>query len=144
MILRRQLRASFVRHEPSPEDDLRLRRRLRRLAVLLVGAVLLLMLASWIRHSQTQHLRKMLLRQQLWQLRSAVLIYSSRFGAMPRELAVLEQTSVTPPQGGKPIRLMEDVPKNGRGDYLDPLGYPYRFDPTSGTVASTAPCCSNW
>lgn len=144
MILRRQLRASFVRHEATPEVAFERRRRVKGLMILLVSALGLLGFMQWIRHSQEQHLQKIMLRQQLWQMRSALLLYNTQFGKMPSDLDALARATVKVSNAGSSMTLVENLRRDGKGRIVDPLGYPYRYDPRSGVIASSAPCCQHW
>lgn len=144
MIERKVLAASFVRHEPPAKDLVdRPDHRLRKVALI----VLLLVAAAvglWVRDSQRTHLKEIMIRQQLWQLRNAVMVYHAKHGFLPKDLSVVLETSYTDPVTGKEVKLVENIGRDDQGRVVGPLGYPYTYDPVTGIVQSEAPCCRNW
>ncbi len=144
MIQKKMLEASFVRHDEN-EDLHRLAERHagRRMALALLLA-LLVAGVFWLRNSQSRHVKEMLLRQQLWQLRSAAMIYHAKFGRLPPDLVSMVGVEYADPATGKRIKLLENIEVDEDGEIVDPMGSVYEYDKTTGTVRSTATCCRNW
>jgi hypothetical protein len=144
MIERKVLEASFVRHEPPPKDLVERPSHIMRKVALFLLLLMAVAVALWVRDSQRTHLKEIMLRQQLWQLRNAVMVYHAKHGALPKNLEVLLETAYADPVSGKKVRLVENVGKDEQGRVVGPLGYPYDYDPVMGTIKSQAPCCRDW
>lgn len=112
----------------------------------IVGAVALA--AAWYIFlaavAQVEHVRQIQLRQELRQIRNAVILYAGLYKMPPPDLATLARVQVEDHAGGQPFRLIEGVRLDARGQMIDPLGYPYLYDRDAGTVRSQAPCCCYW
>lgn len=143
MILRRDLRATEVRHEPSDVETVEATPKLRHvlLVVLFLAAAVFVF---WLQQSQRQHFKEIEVRQQIWQIRNALITYRARFNDAPADLDALAHAVFTDSATGNVIPLMDGVKFDKSGNMIDPLGYPYVYDRERGTVFSTAPCCKNW
>jgi hypothetical protein len=145
VLSRKKLQASFQRVEEEPEDTASGRRRpLWEYFVLFPLIALSFYAAIFLGHQQVVHVREMLLRQQLWQMRNAVTIYFVMHEGMPPNLKALAMAQVADKRGGVFFPLLENVRIDDEGQVIDPLGYPYNYNEATGKVTSTAPCCSNW
>ena len=145
VISRKRLRASFHRvKEDDEEPALRPRRPLWEYVLLLFFVGLALYAIIFVGYQQTRHYREMMLRQQLWQIRSAILIYYTLHDALPPDLKSLVMSQISDPRAGVFFPLLEGVRVDDAGRTIDPLGYPYAYDASEGRVKSVAPCCSDW
>jgi hypothetical protein len=142
MLLRKQLRASFVKEGEEGAEEAGQVKKVRLPFIILFALVLGVFL--WIRHSEEKHLEQMLLRQQLSQLRNAVVIYMAQNSRFPTDLKALAMATLPTPGGGAPQPLLQGIGTDKEGRLVDPMGYPYIYDPVSGMVSTTAPCCRIW
>lgn len=145
MILKRQLQASLAM---AGDVEAMKRLRWRGIGRSLLFAVLALMLAVgtfyWLERNQRNHLRSMLLRQQLWQIRNAVIAYSTNNSALPPDLKSLAEATFVDPSTGNIIPMMENIGRDSEGRLVDTFGNPFNYDPSTGRVSSITPCCRDW
>ena len=146
MVLSRELKASAIPEElldQEEESEFERQRRQRRWPFLLFLLAIALVVL-WITPSQQQHIREMLVRQQVQQIRVALMLYRARFNEAPSSLKVLADARFIDPRSGMAIPYLEGVRFNRDGRMVDPMGYPYDYDAQQSLVRSTAPCCSKW
>lgn len=118
--------------------------RLRRLCYYLIPLLVMAGFILWLRYSQERHISEMMTRQQIWQIRNALLVYYVLFESKPPDLETLAHTKFIEPTTGKEIMFMDGVKFDKKGRMIDPLGYPYIYDIEKGMIYSTAPCCKDW
>lgn len=92
---------------------------------------------------QVKHFRQVMVRQQLWQIRNAVLMYNTLYRNIPPDLVTLARTTVKDPRSSIDFPLLENVRVEGN-KVFDPLGYEFDYNSIVGTVSSRAPCCTLW
>jgi hypothetical protein len=143
MILRRNLRTTEVRHEAS-EEEIVLSTPSPRHIFLIVLFLVAAAIGFWLQHSQKQHFKEIAVRQQIWQIRNALVAYRAKFSDAPADLGTLAHAVFADPSTGKEIPLLDGVQLDKDGQMIDPLGYPYIYDRVRGAVFSTAPCCRDW
>lgn len=105
------------------------------------GAVLWILIVAV--SSEIHHIQKMRLRNQLWQMRNAIIIYYVVNGNFPPNISKLVEAKVENPDGS--VRpLLEHIKVNRDGEVVDPLGYNYIYNSVTGSVLTAAPCCKDW
>ena len=141
---RKRLQASFRRLHEEEVSSSKRHRPLWEYGLLLFFIGIALYAIIFIGYQQARHVREMLLRQQLWQIRNAVLIYYTLHDEMPPDLKTLVMAQISDPRASIFFPLLEGVVLDEQGRAIDPLGYPYVYDPSVGKVRSVAPCCQDW
>jgi len=99
---------------------------------------------AFILHNQIDGYRKIVLRQQLFQMRNALFTYYVLFKEFPADLSMLAGGAADYPKDEAFLHLFENLDVDAKGRVLDPLGYPYEYRNKSGRVRSSAPCCHSW
>lgn len=120
-----------------------LKRRRRYVAVALITLVVAGVVV-WIRLTQTEHLKKIMLRHELFRIRHSVMLYDVLTKELPPDIETLLVTQVKDPISGKTFPALEEVGTDKNGRLVDPFGYLYEYDSQTGIVHSTAPCCKGW
>ena len=120
------------------------RRPLWEYFVIIPVVALSLMVTVSLFRKEMSHVRQMMLRQQLLQIRSGILVYHALNHMLPSDLRTLAYARTVAVPGGESFPLVEGIGFNGNGEAVDSLGYPLRYNPSTGRVASTAPCCQYW
>jgi len=92
---------------------------------------------------QREEERAHMLKIELMQIRSAILVFMTRYGVLPKDLKTVADVDITF-TGSQRIQLLEGMRFDDQGRMVDPFGYFYTYDPTTGIVYSSAPCCRNW
>lgn len=146
--MKNMLELKFVKKKKESDDDnawIVSRKRRRSLWERVIFAVVFLIVGYflWLSYSEIGHIRRIMLRQQLFGIRNAVMMYSVMRGELPQSLAVLTRTEAKD-KGDVPFNLLGGVRLNEKGEVIDPFGYPYSYDNTSGKVHSKAACCQSW
>lgn len=146
MITQKQIKASIrLIEDEDVESQKRGRRRsLWEYFVLFPLIALSFYSVAYLFRGQVTHYRKIMLRQQLFQIRNALLVYHVLNSRFPSDLSILAGESVADPRGGINFSLLEGVKIDEKGSVLDPLGYPYTYSSATGRVSSGAPCCHSW
>lgn len=80
---------------------------------------------------------------ELFVMRSGVLLYRSVNGACPPVLGVLD-TEPYPDVGGKGVQYAQRLHRDEKGHVIDPFGNPYSYDSATGWVKSTTKGYERW
>lgn len=112
-----------------------------------IVAVIVVLAAGYISfavHAEVNHIRAAFTRQQLLELRSAMIMYYVNERSFPPNLATLVKTPSKDAKTGNLIYLLENLKLDDEGRPIDPMGHLYLYDNSSGKVSSVSPCCKNW
>lgn len=91
--------------------------------------------------------RETALQVGLVNIRTAIQIYRLHQGALPADLReLLETRYITPNHEGSVFKgvYLRGQALDRKGDPVDPFGYPYIYDATTGTVHSQTPRYQGW
>lgn len=131
-------------HEVSPETRQAERRSAgRRIWALIIIMIVVSAVSLWVNHTQREEEHAQMLKIELAQIRSAILVFMTRYGVLPKDLKTVADADITF-TGSQSLKLLEGMRFDDQGRMVDPFGYSYSYDPTTGTVYSSAPCCRNW
>jgi len=145
MLSQKKLKDSMRREADVVEEPVRPRGRpLWEYFVLFPVLAISVYSTAYLFSQQVEHYRQIMLRQQLWQIRNAIIIFHVLNTEMPPDLASLAHTTVEDARGRISFPLLEGVVIDQDGRVIDPLGYPYKYDSRTGKVTSQAPCCQYW
>ncbi|MFA5187266.1 MAG: hypothetical protein WC551_12380 [Patescibacteria group bacterium] len=131
-------------YDVSPEISRAERRSAsRRIWALIAILIIVSAVSLWVGHMQREEERAHMLKIELMQIRSAILVFMTRYGVLPKDLKTVADVDITF-TGSQRIQLLEGMRFDDQGRMVDPFGYFYTYDPTTGIVYSSAPCCRNW
>lgn len=95
-------------------------------------------------YAEINRVRAAFTRQQLLELRSAMIMYYVNERRLPPNLAALVRTPSKDARTGNLIYLLENLKLDDEGRPIDPMGHLYLYDNSSGKISSVSPCCKNW
>lgn len=143
--LRRRFKVASESQPALEESKSNAKRRLLR--GLLIGVIALIPLFgiySYVRYIQALHVKELLLRQQVMQLRTALMEYMLLYREPPKDLAELKGVMVNDEPGKMKFPLVDGLGVDATGVAVDPLGKPYIYDKATGRISSASPCCRDY
>lgn len=103
------------------------------MAFLSFVVILAVVAAGVLYRKRVTTLKEEALLAELTYLRTAIVLYQQTNHSHPRTLQALQEHGA-----------LESLPKNERGDIVDPFGAPYIYNPKTGWVATSGKGYKEW